>query len=90
MTGLRVGSPLWLAQWLGFGLVLAGLGVDVAYHLWWTGRPHLSGFGLLGHVVTLAGMLVTTSTVIAAGLRRPAASPSPKGEQHARRRPSTP
>jgi hypothetical protein len=71
ITGLRVGSPLWFAQCLGFALIAVGAAVDGVYHAWWSGRSDLDRLGLLGHLVTLAGMLLVMATIIATGLRRP-------------------
>lgn len=76
-------------QYTGVALVLAGFGVDAGYHLWWSGSPGLDGIGLVGHLVTLAGMVLTMLAVVAAGLHRPAGPSRPKGElDDACRRPS--
>jgi hypothetical protein len=89
ITGLRVGSRLWFVQCLGFGLIVAGAVVDAVYHAWWSGRSDLDRIGLLGHLVTLAGMVLVMVTVIGAGLRRRPSIHRTKGEHHvARRRPS--
>lgn len=74
ITGLRVGSRLWFAQCLGFALIVVGVVVDVVYHAWWSGRSDLDRLGLLGHLITLAGMLLVMATIIATGLRRPAST----------------
>jgi hypothetical protein len=78
-TGLTAGTPLWFVQSSGIGLILAGALVDAAYHLWWTGDDHFASLGLVGHVITLAGMVLTMSAVIATGLRC-STRRSPKGE----------
>jgi len=70
---------------LGFVLIAAGVLVDVAYHLWWSGDEQHARLGLLGHTVTLVGMVVTMAGVVAAGLRS-SSRPSPKGEPDAARR----
>jgi len=54
---------------LGFALIAAGALIDTAYHLWWSGDERHAGVGLFGHLVTLAGMVVTMAAVAAAGLR---------------------
>src|SRR5438477_6229811 len=78
-TGVPVGTPLWFAQGLGFTLIAVGALIDAAYHLWWSGDERRAGLGLLGHVVTLAGMVVTMAAVVATGLRS-SAGQSVKGE----------
>jgi hypothetical protein len=69
-------------QGSGFALVIAGALIDAAYHLWWSGDVHHAGLGLLGHLVTLAGMVVTIGAVVATGIRSSARSEK-KGELHA-------
>jgi hypothetical protein len=54
---------------LGFALIAVGALIDVAYHLWWSGDDRRGGLGLLGHVVTLAGMVIAMAGVVATGLR---------------------
>jgi hypothetical protein len=54
---------------LGAALIVAGALIDTAYHLWWSGDDRHAGVGLLGHLVTLAGMVVTMAAVMATGLR---------------------
>jgi len=68
-TGAVPGTAAWFVQALGFGLIVAGALVDAAYHLWWSGDERHAGIGLLGHVITLAGMVVTVAAVVGAGLR---------------------
>ena len=62
----RTLPPLVLA---GFVIVLVGAVVDTTYHL----APHRAGpmawAGLGGHLVTMAGMVVTLVGVAAVGLR---------------------
>ena len=82
ITGLRVGSRLWVVQCLGFGLIVAGAVIDAVYHGWWSGRSDLDRLGLAGHLVTLAGMLLVMAAVIGAGLRRPASIHRQKGQEH--------
>jgi hypothetical protein len=79
-TGLEVGSPIWCVLSIGLLLILAGAAVDTGYHIWWSRQSQLRDVGLAGHLVTLAGMVVTMVGVFAVGLRRPAPSGSVKGE----------
>jgi len=70
---------------LGFAVIAVGTLIDVAYHLWWSAGDRYAGLGLLGHLVTLAGMVLTMVGLVAAGLRSPARQPL-KGEFDAARR----
>jgi hypothetical protein len=72
---------------LGFALIAVGALVDTAYHVLWAGDDQHAGVGLLGHLITLAGMVVTIAAVVAMGLRT-SARQSLKGDPHARRSPS--
>ena len=54
---------------LGFALIIVGALVDTAYHLWWAADDRHAGVGLVGHLITLAGMVVTITGVVAMGLR---------------------
>jgi hypothetical protein len=88
-TGLQVGSPLWFVLSLGVLLILAGAVVDTGYHLWWSGGVRFAAVGLVGHLVTLAGMVVTMFGVLAVGLRHSRPSGCLKGEFDAARRVSS-
>jgi hypothetical protein len=79
-AGLQVGSPLSFIVYLGLLLVLGGAGVDTGYHVWWSGESRFAAVGLVGHLVTLAGMVVTMVGVFAVGLRRPSPARCVKGE----------
>ena len=87
-TGLAIGTVPWFVQELGLALIAVGALIDGAYHVWWSSDARRAGLGLLGHVVTLVGMVVTMVVVVTAGLRSSANRPT-KGEQHAGRRAST-
>lgn len=69
---------------LGFALIAAGALVDTAYHVWWAGDDRHAGVGLLGHLITLAGMVVAIAAVVVTGLRTSARHPL-KGEPDAGR-----
>jgi membrane protein implicated in regulation of membrane protease activity len=69
LTGAVPGSPAWFVQAVGLGLIVAGALVDAGYHLWWSGDARHAGIGLLGHLITLAGMVVTIAAVVHAGVR---------------------
>ena len=70
-TGLEVGSPIGCILSIGLLLILAGAAVDTGYHIWWIKESRFGDVGLAGHLVTLAGMVVTMVGVLARGLRRP-------------------
>jgi hypothetical protein len=57
---------------IGVSLVVAGLVVDVAYHTA-VARPSVAapccGPGFVGHVLTLAGMLVSIAGAVVTGVR---------------------
>jgi uncharacterized membrane protein len=55
----------------GFALVVAGLAIDLVYHATEGVHDplHAEGLGLVGHLVTLAGMVVTMLAVFQAGWR---------------------
>jgi hypothetical protein len=53
----------------GFVLVVAGGLMDTAYHLTPAGRGVLEWTGLIGHLVTLLGMLIAMAGVLTVGLR---------------------
>jgi hypothetical protein len=55
----------------GFVLVVTGGLMDTAYHLTPARRGLLAWAGLLGHLVTLLGMLVAMAGVLSVGLRKP-------------------
>jgi hypothetical protein len=63
----RIGLPPLVR--LGFIVVLLGAVVDTTYHL----APHPTGLmawaGLGGHLVTMAGMVITLAGVAAVGFR---------------------
>ena len=79
-AGLEVGSPLCFVVSLGLLLVLAGAAVDTGYHLWWSGEVRFAAVGLAGHLVTLAGMVVTMLGVLAVGFRHRRPSGCLKGD----------
>jgi hypothetical protein len=83
MVHIRVRFSIGFVVSLGLLLILAGAVVDTGYHLWWSGQSRFEEVGLAGHLVTLAGMVVTIVGVLAVGLRRPAPSGRVKGEFHA-------
>lgn len=87
----RVAAVTWVGFVLGLGVVLITVGtlIDVAYHLWWSADEQRAAVGLVGHLVTLAGMVTTMVAVAATGLRSSARA-NVKGELHARRRPAAP
>ena len=53
----------------GFVLVVAGGLMDTAYHLTPAGPGVLEWTGLIGHLVTLLGMLIAMGGVLTVGLR---------------------
>jgi hypothetical protein len=79
-TGLPIGTPTWFVQALGFVLIVVGALIDTAYHLWWIADDRRAGVGLIGHVVTLAGMVLTMAVVVAVGLRSNRRHQPSKGE----------
>ena len=83
-SGVATGTPVWFVQGFGFGLIVVGALIDVAYHLWWSDDDSRAVFGLVGHLVTLVGMVLTMVAVAAVGLRSVGRPPG-KGEIDARR-----
>jgi hypothetical protein len=53
----------------GFVLLVTGGLMDTAYHLTPAGRGFLEWTGLIGHLVTLFGMLIAMAGVLTVGLR---------------------
>ena len=53
----------------GFVLVVMGGLMDTAYHFTPAGRGVLEWTGLIGHLVTLLGMLIAMGGVLTVGLR---------------------
>ena len=54
----------------GFVLVVAGGLMDTAYHLTPARQGVLEWAGLMGHLVTLLGMLIAMAGVLSVGLRK--------------------
>ena len=66
LSALRSLPPLVRA---GFTIVLLGGVVDTTYHLAPYRTGPLAWAGLVGHLVTLAGMVVAVAGVVGVGLR---------------------
>ena len=70
---------------MGYALIAVGALVDTAYHVWWAADDRHAGVGLLGHLITLAGMVITIAAVVAMGLRTAGRPPTLKGDSDAGR-----
>ncbi len=63
----RIGLPPLVA--VGFVVVLLGAVVDTTYHLASDRTGLMAWAGVGGHLVTMAGMVITLAGVAAAGIR---------------------